>query len=119
MNENELLKEIEQMLNDYTVIVCNGICDESFLKTVIEVIEKKGLMVKIVSAYDIVSDKPAINIVSREYVATITKMYCMYHFTDKIYMLSDALEYPSMGNYVHQGILSQNELIEALLYKIG
>ena len=41
----------------------------------------------------------------------------MYDFSDKVDVIADSPQYASMLNYVKTGILSKEEMIEALLYK--
>ena len=49
----------------------------------------------------------------------ILRYYLLYEFTDKMIVISDNLQYPSMFNYIQQGLLTEEELVDALLYKIG
>lgn len=45
-------------------------------------------------------------------------LYSMYEFTDKLILLSDNTCYPTLMNYVKQGILTIDEFIEAIIYKL-
>ena len=49
----------------------------------------------------------------------ILRLYQMYEFTDKIIVISDNYQYPNMFNYIRQGILTEDELVDALFNKIG
>lgn len=44
----------------------------------------------------------------------IVDMFLLYEFTDKITLLTDNPAFPSLMNYVDQGILTEQELAEAL-----
>ena len=46
----------------------------------------------------------------------LMEVYHMYEFTDKIHIVSENLQYPSMLNYVTTGMLTEEELYKALLY---
>ena len=46
---------------------------------------------------------------------SILTLYYMYECTDKIRLLSDNPQYPSLVNYVKQKVLTQEELAECLL----
>lgn len=41
-------------------------------------------------------------------------MYRVYEYTDKCILISDRSQYPSMINYVRTGLLTEEEMIEAL-----
>lgn len=44
-------------------------------------------------------------------------IYYLYEFSDKIQFIIDNSQYPSLLNYVKTGILTEDEMIQALLYK--
>lgn len=45
------------------------------------------------------------------------KYYYMYEYTDKVKLFADTEQFPTILNYVKTGLLSEDEMIEALLYK--
>lgn len=45
------------------------------------------------------------------------KYYYLYEYSDNIQLITDNPQYPSMLNYVKTGILTEEEMIQALLYK--
>ena len=42
----------------------------------------------------------------------------MYDFSDKIAVISDSAQYGSLFNYVKTGIMTKEEMVETLLYKM-
>ena len=42
----------------------------------------------------------------------------MYDFSDKVSIISDTDQYGCLFNYVKTGILTKQEMVDALLYKI-
>lgn len=46
----------------------------------------------------------------------IMEMYHMYEFSNKIHVISENPQYPSMLNYVTLGVLTEEEFYKALLY---
>ena len=48
----------------------------------------------------------------------ILNFYRMYDFSDKITVISDSDQFGSLINYVKTGILTKQEMVDALLYKI-
>lgn len=55
---------------------------------------------------------------SQEDINEILKMYFLYDFSDKVITISDSLQYGSLFNYVKTGILTKQEMVDSLLYKI-
>ena len=56
--------------------------------------------------------------VSKEDIDNVINIYRMYDFSDKVFVVSDTDQYGSMFNYVKNGIVSKQEMVDALLYKI-
>ena len=46
----------------------------------------------------------------------VMKIYHMYEFTDKMHIVSENLQYPSILNYLTTGMLTDEEFYKALLY---
>lgn len=118
MDKKQIISQIEKLLDEYTVIVCKSIINESFLRRIVNLIKKRGLKIKILVDCDSCFDIPEIMKISHEVFDYIVNLYNMYEFTDRIIVLSDETVYPSTINYFSQDILSENEIIEALLYKV-
>ena len=56
--------------------------------------------------------------VLREKIDAVLDIYRMYDFSDKVLVVSDSNQYGSLFNYVKTGILTKQEMVDALLYKI-
>lgn len=56
--------------------------------------------------------------VSKEIVDIAVDIYNMYDFSDKVFVVSRPDQYGSLFNYVKTGILTSQEMVDALLYKI-
>lgn len=54
------------------------------------------------------------SIIKQDDKEAMLKLYKMYEFTNKLVVLSSVEQYPSILNYYRQGLLSVDELIEAL-----
>ena len=52
-----------------------------------------------------------------EEINNYKKYYRLYEYTDKICHITNSLQYPNMLNYVKTGLLTEEEMIQALLYK--
>lgn len=60
-----------------------------------------------------------IETVSKEGLSTYGKYYRLYEYTDDICVLEDNPLYPGLINYVKTGLLTKEELIDALEYDKG
>ena len=56
--------------------------------------------------------------VLKSYMEDVLKIYRMYDFSDRILVISDSDQFGNMFNYVKNGLLSKEEMVEALLCKI-
>lgn len=54
-------------------------------------------------------------IISQEEYRYLKELYYMYEFSDRIYMLEADDRYAGLGNYVSGGILTEEEMLAALL----
>lgn len=54
--------------------------------------------------------------IHQESFEILTKLYDTYEFTNRIVFVKEVMQYPSMLNYFKLGILTERELIEALLH---
>lgn len=56
-------------------------------------------------------------ILDKDDLKNIEKYYYLYEYSDDITVITDNPQYPNMINYVKTGILTEEEMIQALLYK--
>ncbi len=59
-----------------------------------------------------------VKFVPKKTMSDIMSIYRMYDFSDKISVISEPDQYGSLFNYVKTGILTEKEMVDALLYKI-
>ena len=84
----------------------------------------KGLVSKNISHVEIwqsideTSNSELSRYVLKEVVDKVLNIYRMYDFSDKVFVISDSDQYGSLFNYVKTGILTKQEMVDALLYKI-
>ena len=55
---------------------------------------------------------------SRKEIDEIISVHRIYDFSDKIIFISDSTQYGTLFNYVKTGILTEQEMVDALLYQI-
>jgi hypothetical protein len=56
--------------------------------------------------------------IMRKEMDEILEIYNMYDFSDKVIVVSNSNQYGSLFNYVKTGILTKQEMVDSLLYKI-
>ena len=54
------------------------------------------------------------DIILKDFDESFEKYYYMYEYTDELSVIKDSTQYPSMLNYVKTGLLTKEEMIEAL-----
>lgn len=129
-------EKLDQYIKEYDTIIIYTLIGQSLYermfeqllvhleKGVTEFCEKRFLLLcptSIISKKEIFSllEKKLenVNIVFLEPMdmESILTLYYMYECTDKIRLLSDNPQYPSLLNYVKQKVLTEEELVECLL----
>ncbi len=54
---------------------------------------------------------------SEEEYNHLYKLYSMYEFSDRVQIITEESQYGSLQNYVKTGLLTEEEMFEALLYE--
>ena len=118
---NAFINELERMLHQYTKIFLycsNDFCGLRLFCAELEKREIKDFMVlyHMDSNYNNMN-KNTMGIAYDEF-HELLKFYKSYDFSDKIVLVSENAQYGSLFNLVKTGILSKQEMVEALLYEI-
>jgi|GEM_PF-2817025 len=122
-----VINNLERALNaGKKMLICN-IRRKSVLEKLTTIILEKNCdillwTIQIDGMEDFLSDEyPKVDrILSQIEMDELISLYHLYEFTDKIIFLSEAqCNYPSLMNFVRLGILSEDEMLEALIYSIA
>lgn len=115
---SSILRKIDNVLTDgYKVFVFST--EESIsLKMIEKILENDSKVYLIVpESFNCgnfpISNFEVFSIDEMEYLSNVVRLY---EFSDKIIFFSDDSVYPGIRNYVNQGILTEKEMVEALLY---
>lgn len=108
-------------INDKKAIIIYNVKNLSLIKKIKNKITNNtdGVEIYVDKNLKQARDNKYIQVISSSEMLDILRLYQLYEFTDKIIVISDDCQYPNMFNYIQQGILSEDELVDALLYKIG
>lgn len=114
----DIIRVLEKELEEYDrVVVAKKVTDgvrRALVKFVSERTDKRILLIYADGTkeeYTALSSRH----VSQEEPDEYIKLYRMYSFSDKIYVLDDGKQFGTLQNFVDTGILTEEEAVEALL----
>lgn len=115
--KSQIICELEEKIEKGYRIILYDLENEEIQKLLCDTIEAKNLPdIEIwCKNADIKALHPYLRIVTKLELSEILDLYHLYEFTDKLIVLSDNPVYPSISNYILQGIMTTNEIVEALL----
>ena len=110
---------LEKSINKGNIIILFNMHDKEVLSLLSEILQLRSMVNIEVWQCDDESIKAApIRFISKQDMEEILNVYHMYDFSDKITVISNNDQYASMFNYLKTGILTKQEMVEALLYKL-
>ena len=118
MGEKSLIVEkIEKELNRGTKIIVYDLDDENLLRKICDEIKcRSQILIWTTCKFD--NPGECIEHIDGTSMRSIMSLYNLYDFSDKVVVISDSTQYGSLFNYVNTGVLSSDEMVKALLYKI-
>jgi hypothetical protein len=117
-------QKIENLINSHkAVIVCNG-ADSRDMVSAFAAVLKESVSKESPAEVVVVTDEKteadaSVMNVSREFMSALLEYYYLYEFTDKIIVFSKYSFCPDIKNYISSGILTEDELVKSILYKVG
>ncbi len=113
---SEVIKELKEAMQSGTNIFIYNLDEMGFLNRLVQDIKERHRNILIWSRQvDGDMEKVIDRMLSAEEMSELLLLYRRYEFTDKLIFISDDLYYPNILNYVRQGLLSKEEVTEALL----
>lgn len=118
ITNNEVCSLYELISQGFKIILFDS--DDSVLLASISSILNAQDMVKVKIWHSIETflDSNCIVLISRKQLDNVLQLYRLYDFSDRVITVSDNFQYGSLYNYMKTGIITKEEMIEALLYKI-
>lgn len=118
-HKNELFSLLENDISIYDKVYvipenCSKIINK-FLRTVVHQRKKVKIYLSENSTVQIPEgcEYKLINAVG---MSELLKLYNMYEFSNRVRLIRESSQYASMFHYLSTGLLTEDELIEALLY---
>lgn len=115
------LHEMYEKIRCGKQIIIYNLADSKLLDKLLKLLILKTGTVEIWSSVKCRADGDLdlLHVTSIDGLEEVIRMYKTYEFTDKIIMVSDDNNYPCIYNYVKQKLITEEEMIEAILSKIG
>lgn len=118
-DKKETTEKIRKYISEYDRVFVLGEripASGYFFQAISRQTEKKILLlVKELETDGIPECGAEIQTISDEEYCDIEKLYYMYEFSDRIHLLVDNAQYGNLGNYISNGVLSEEETFTALL----
>ena len=115
----DIIYKIEYKINNGKKIIITDSQNKKIIDLLCSgMIENDLSMMEIWHCIDSQKDKKMLHHISEMEMNELKKMHCLYDFSDKIIFVSDSNQYGTLFNYVKTGILTEQEMVNALLYKI-
>ncbi len=113
--DRDITSELEEELKAKTIILFD--CGKrDYLDLLIREVNSRNLAnVEVWHDFDGISDSDKIKKKSSEQICEILKLYRLYDFSDRLFVISENPQYGNLFNYVKNGVLSSEELVEAWL----
>ncbi len=118
MDNNQIIEKLNASINLGKIIIVFDLDSLDYLQLLLSRLVLQNITnVEIWQAIEEKSSSQISKYVSKEVVDNTIKIYRMYDFSDKIMVLSNSEQYGSLLNYVKNGILTMEEMVDALLYQ--
>lgn len=117
--ETEIVARLQRYLNKEDMVILIDTDGSNPLTEILcrsEIPEKSWKRAVILSAANF-PRKPgrhSYQTVSEKEMNMLLKLYRLYEASDKLFLLSDSKNYGSIWNYVNSGLISEEEMLEAL-----
>lgn len=102
---------------DHLILYCND--DKLLLEFLLEYIQIKSPKTKVLHCIENIAERGCAQYLNRNMMQDILSLYRLYEFSDKAVTVFDTDQYGSLFNFVKTGILTKQEMVDALLYKIS
>lgn len=117
--KSKLICKMEELLSARKRVILLATYDKKILDYVEEILNNRLMEnVEIWHCINDVEQGSRLRRISAEEMKDVLEIYRIYDFSDKVIFISDSEQYGNLFNYVNNGILTTEEMVEALLYKI-
>ena len=118
MYDNEIRKRLRMTIDLGNIVIIFDYDNLDIMQLLSQKLVSKNIFnVEIWQSIDKKSNIKLSKYVSKAVIDKVINLYCMYDFSDKVFVISDTNQYGNIFNYIKTGILTRQEMVDALLYK--
>lgn len=116
VSKTEIVCELEQKISEGKRIFLLNQYDEKLLGLLCKGIKEHDLWdAEVWHCMDDASGYYQAQRISRKEMDEVREMYFMYDFSDRVSVISDTSQYGSLFNYLENGVITIEDMMEALL----
>lgn len=109
--------EIANRINNRKKVIIVDSSNKDFVRMLCRELENHESNAEVWHLFEIMDGNRELHL-SQDEMKDVLELYRLYDFSDKVYVISDYGDCGSLFNYVKTGILTEQEMVDALLYKI-
>lgn len=117
--KSKIICQLEKQINDGKRLLIFDCQDVGFFLLFCEEIEKRNLSnIEIWHSLEVLTAHGFSRRITAKQMDEVLEIYRLYDFSDKVVVISEGVQYGSLFSYVRNGILTAEEMVDAILYKI-
>lgn len=117
--KSEIICQLEKQINDGKRLLIFDCQDVSLFLLFCEGIEKRNLSnIEMWHSLEVLTEHGFSRRITAKQMDEVLEIYRLYDFSDKVAVISEGVQYGSLFSYVRNGILTAEEMVDAILYKI-
>lgn len=116
VSRSEIVCELEQKINEGKKIFLLNQHDAKLLGLLCEGLKEHNMQdAEVWHCMDEAPEYSQAQRISRKEMDEVREMYLMYDFSDRISVISDTTQYGSLFNYLENGVITTEDMMESLL----
>ncbi len=117
--ESQIIHRLEKRINAGIRVFIMDTSDHELTVLLCRKLKKQNIHdVEIWQCFEKECEDSHLIYISEKEMDDILGLYRLYDFSDRLYVITDPTQYGSMYNFVITGLLTKDEMADALLYKL-
>lgn len=113
------LARLKQGIKDKKNILIINTLDDEIINIILSKLDNHALdNIEIWHKFSHIAGDEHLVCVPEDEMTDVIGLYGLYEFSDKVSVISESTQYGSLYNYVKIGLLTKEEMVDALLYEI-
>ena len=120
MVRSEIICKLEEHINSDKRVILYDHSDAAILHLLCDRIAERGMQnVEIWCSVEAKNgDFAFLKLITEIQMKELLDLYYLYDFSDRVTVVAESGQYGSLFNYIRNGILTPEEMLDAILYKI-